>query len=74
MKTLLALIALSGSAYAAPPEIFWKALHQVESGGRHGRILGDYVNGQPQPSDPFKFTEATTRTAACRDRIIRFLI
>jgi hypothetical protein len=58
MKTLLALIALSGSAYAAPPEIFWKALHQVESGGRHGRILGDYVNGQPQALGPLQITRA----------------
>jgi hypothetical protein len=72
MKTLLALIALSGSAYAAPPEIFWKALHQVESGGRHGRILGDYVNGQPQALGPLQITRATTRTVACRDAINRF--
>jgi hypothetical protein len=54
MKTLLALIALSGSAYGAPPESFWRALHQVESGGRHGRILGDYVNGQPQALGPLQ--------------------
>jgi hypothetical protein len=41
MKTLLALIALSGSALAAPPEAFWKALHQVESSSKHGAIKGD---------------------------------
>jgi hypothetical protein len=41
MKTLLALIALSGSALAAPPEAFWKALHQVETGGKRGAIIGD---------------------------------
>jgi predicted chitinase len=41
MKTLLALIALSGSALAAPPESFWKALHQVETSGRFGAIKGD---------------------------------
>jgi len=41
MKTLIALIALSGSAYAAPPEAFWKALHQVETSGRLGAIKGD---------------------------------
>jgi len=46
-KTLLAF-ALACTAHAAPPEAFWKALHQVESSGRHGRILGDYVNGRPQ--------------------------
>ena len=54
MKTLLALIALSGSAYGAPPEAFWRALHHVESSGRHGRILGDYVNGQPQALGPLQ--------------------
>jgi len=41
MKTLLALIALSGSVHAAPPEIFWKALHQVETGSKFGAIKGD---------------------------------
>jgi hypothetical protein len=41
MKTLLALIALSGSALAAPPESFWLALHQVESSSKHGAIKGD---------------------------------
>ncbi len=41
MKTLLALIALSGSVFAAPPEAFWGALHQVETGGKRGAIIGD---------------------------------
>jgi hypothetical protein len=41
MKTLLALIALSGSALAAPPESFWRALHHVESSSKHGDIKGD---------------------------------
>jgi hypothetical protein len=41
MKTLLALIALSGSALAAPPESFWRALHHVESSSKHGGIKGD---------------------------------
>jgi hypothetical protein len=41
MKTLLALIALSGSALAAPPESFWRALHQVESSSKRGAIKGD---------------------------------
>jgi hypothetical protein len=58
MKKTLIAFALACTAHAAPPEIFWNALHQVESGGRHGRILGDYVNGSPKPSGPFKFTEA----------------
>ena len=54
MKKTLIAFALACTAHAAPPEIFWKALHQVESGGRHGRILGDYVNGQPQALGPLQ--------------------
>jgi len=40
MKTLL-LLALAATAHAAPPESFWRALHLVETSGRHGAILGD---------------------------------
>jgi hypothetical protein len=58
MKKTLIAFALACTAHAAPPEIFWKALHQVESGGRHGRILGDYVNGQPQALGPLQITRA----------------
>ena len=28
-------------AFASPPEAFWRALHQVETGGRLGPIKGD---------------------------------
>jgi hypothetical protein len=41
VNRLLALIALASASHAAPPESFWRALHQVETSGRHGAILGD---------------------------------
>lgn len=34
-------LALAGAASAAPSPAFFKALHQVETSGRHGPILGD---------------------------------
>lgn len=40
MKTLL-LLALCATAHAAPPDSFWRALHLVETSGRHGPIVGD---------------------------------
>ena len=41
MKRLFALLTLASASHAAPPESFWRALHQVETSGRHGAILGD---------------------------------
>jgi hypothetical protein len=41
VKRILALLALASASHAAPPESFWLALHQVETSGRHGAILGD---------------------------------
>ena len=41
MKRLFLLLALAAPAHAAPPASFWAALHQVETSGRHGPILGD---------------------------------
>jgi hypothetical protein len=41
VKRILALLALASASYAAPPESFWRALHQVETSGRDGAILGD---------------------------------
>lgn len=41
MKPYLAFLAIAFSAYAAPSESFWRALHQVETSGRTGPILGD---------------------------------
>lgn len=34
-------LALGGAAYAAPAPAFFRALHVVETSGRHGAILGD---------------------------------
>lgn len=41
MKRLAFLLALAATTHAAPPESFWRALHLVETSGRHGPILGD---------------------------------
>lgn len=41
MKRIALLLALAATAHAAPPESFWRALHVVETSGRHGPILGD---------------------------------
>jgi hypothetical protein len=41
VKRLALLLALASASHAAPPESFWRALHQVETSGRHGAILGD---------------------------------
>lgn len=41
MKTLAILLALAATAYAAPPDSFFRALHVVETSGRTGPILGD---------------------------------
>ncbi|MFM2124576.1 MAG: hypothetical protein RL328_1027 [Acidobacteriota bacterium] len=41
MKRLALLLALASTVHAAPPESFFRALHLVETSGRHGPILGD---------------------------------
>ena len=41
MKLAALLLALCATAHAAPSESFWRALHLVESSGRHGPIIGD---------------------------------
>ena len=41
MKRLALLLALAATSHAAPPESFFRALHLVETSGRHGPILGD---------------------------------
>ena len=41
MKRFALLLTLASASHAAPPESFWRALHQVETSGRHGAILGD---------------------------------
>lgn len=54
MKSLILLLALCASCYAAPGAGFWRALHIVETSGRTGPILGDYVNGKPQALGPLQ--------------------
>ena len=41
MKSTLLILALAATAQAAPPDSFWRALHVVETSGRHGPIVGD---------------------------------
>ena len=41
MKTTLATILLTTTLHAAPPESFWRAMHQVETNGKTGWIWGD---------------------------------
>ena len=41
MKRALLILALAATAHAAPPDSFWRALHVVETSGRHGPIVGD---------------------------------
>ena len=41
MKRAILLLALCATAHAAPPDSFWRALHIVETSGRHGPIIGD---------------------------------
>ena len=42
LRTLTLTFALTLTAYSAPPERFWGALHIVESGGGLGPIKGDF--------------------------------
>ena len=58
MKILILLLALCATAHAAPPDSFWRALHLVETSGRTGGILGDYVNGKPQALGPLQIHRA----------------
>jgi hypothetical protein len=41
MKSLFLTLALALIVNAAPPEKFWSALHQIETGGAIGPTLGD---------------------------------
>jgi hypothetical protein len=40
-KLLIAGILLASIGRSEPSEAFWRALHLVETGGRHGAIVGD---------------------------------
>jgi len=54
MKSLFLSLAIAVTAHAAPPEKFWGALHQIETGGALGAIKGDYVNSQPRALGPYQ--------------------
>ena len=54
MKSSLLLLALCVTAHAAPPDKFFRALHIVETSGKLGPTLGDYVNGKPQALGPLQ--------------------
>lgn len=41
MKSIFLALSLIITVHAAPPESFWRALHIVETSGRHGPIVGD---------------------------------
>jgi len=41
MKSLFLTLALALTVQAAPPEKFWGALHQIETGSALGAIIGD---------------------------------
>jgi hypothetical protein len=41
MKSLFLTLALALTVNAAPPEKWWSALHQIETGGAIGPTLGD---------------------------------
>jgi len=41
MKHLFALVVVSITLHAEPSAAFWRALHEVETGGRVGAIVGD---------------------------------
>jgi len=68
VKRLLALLALASASHAAPPESFWRALHQVETSGRHGAILGD--NGRSLgPLQISRAYYADSRVAGSYERV-----
>ena len=58
IRTFTLTLTLTLTAYSAPREAFWGALHSVESGGALGAIKGDYVNSQPRALGPLQIRRA----------------
>lgn len=69
MRSLIITLALAATAHAAPPESFWRALHQVESGGRRtGLILGDQGRSRG-PLQIMRAYHADSRVAGPYERV-----
>lgn len=58
LRTLTLTFALTLTAYSAPREAFWGALHIVESGGRLGLIKGDFSAGAFRALGPLQIHRA----------------
>ena len=69
MRRLLITLALAATTHAAPPESFWRALHQVESSGRRtGLILGDQGRSRG-PLQIMRAYHADSRVAGDYERV-----
>jgi hypothetical protein len=54
MKPTILFLLLALSVSAEPSEAYFKALHQVETGGRLGPTLGDFVDGRARALGPLQ--------------------
>ena len=68
MKLAALLLALCATAHAAPSESFWRALHLVETSGRHGPIVGDGGRALG-PLQIHRAYHADSRVAGSYDRV-----
>jgi hypothetical protein len=69
MRSLLLTLALACTVSAAPPESFYRALHQVESSGRtSGLILGDGGKSRG-PLQISRAYHADSRVAGAYERV-----
>jgi hypothetical protein len=69
MRSVLLTLALACTVSAAPPERFWRALHQVESSGRtSGLILGDGAKSRG-PLQISRAYHADSRVAGPYERV-----
>jgi hypothetical protein len=75
MKSSLLFLALCVTAHAAPPDSFFRAIHLVETSGKLGPTLGDYINGKPRALGPLqihKSYHADSRVAGDYSRCADF--